>query len=45
MIKKDCQKNHTYSKMLVNILETGTPEEFRNGMRNHLENHFVRIFQ
>lgn len=29
---------------LVQILEKGTPEEFRNGMRNHLENHFVRLF-
>lgn len=31
-------------KELVHILETGTPEEFRNGMRNHLENHFTRLF-
>ena len=30
---------------LVDILENGTPEEFRKGMRNHLENHFVRIFE
>lgn len=30
-------------KQLVSILETGTPEEFRNGMRNHLENHFLRL--
>ncbi|MGB3005538.1 MAG: FCD domain-containing protein [Chitinophagaceae bacterium] len=29
---------------LVKILENGTPEEFRNGMRNHLENHFSRLF-
>ncbi len=29
---------------LVHILETGTPEQFRNGMRNHLENHFARLF-
>ena len=29
---------------LVDILEHGTPEEFRNGMRNHLENHFARLF-
>ena len=28
---------------LVDILETGTPEEFTIGMRNHLENHFARI--
>lgn len=31
-------------KGLVELLETGTPESFRNGMRNHLENHFIRIF-
>jgi DNA-binding FadR family transcriptional regulator len=30
---------------LVDILEKGTPAEFRKGMRNHLENHFARIFQ
>lgn len=32
-------------KELVDILENGTPEQFRNGMRNHLENHFVRLFE
>lgn len=31
-------------KELVHILENGTPEQFRNGMRNHLENHFARLF-
>lgn len=31
-------------KGLVDILENGSPELFRNGMRNHLENHFVRLF-
>lgn len=30
---------------LVEILESGTPNEFRIGMRNHLENHFVRLFE
>lgn len=29
---------------LVDILENGTPELFRNAMRNHLENHFNRLF-
>lgn len=29
---------------LVDILENGTPGEFRDGMRNHLENHFARLF-
>ncbi|ANH84097.1 GntR family transcriptional regulator [Niabella ginsenosidivorans] len=36
-------KKFTSHKQLVNILENGTPEEFRNGMRNHLENHFLRM--
>lgn len=31
-------------KGLVDILENGSPELFRNGMRNHLENHFSRLF-
>ncbi len=31
-------------KELVNILEKGTPELFRNAMRHHLENHFARLF-
>jgi GntR family transcriptional regulator, transcriptional repressor for pyruvate dehydrogenase complex len=32
-------------KGLVEVLENGTPELFRNAMRNHLENHFMRIFE
>lgn len=36
-------KKFVSHKKLVSILETGTPEEFRNGMRNHLENHFIRL--
>ena len=32
-------------KELVDILENGTPEKFRNGMRQHLENHYARIFE
>lgn len=31
-------------KGLVDILENGSPELFRNAMRNHLENHFNRLF-
>jgi len=31
-------------KGLVDILEKGNPELFRNAMRNHLENHYLRIF-
>lgn len=38
-------KTFTSHKTLVDILETGTPELFRNGMRSHLENHFKRIFE
>lgn len=30
-------------KGLVDILENGTPEEFRNAMRNHLDNHYARL--
>ena len=29
---------------LIDIIENGTPEQFRNAMRNHLENHFARLF-
>lgn len=32
-------------KELVDLLENGSPEEFRNGMRSHLENHFTRLFE
>ena len=37
-------KTFVSHKGLVDILENGTPEKFRNGMRSHLENHFVRLF-
>lgn len=36
-------KKFVSHKQLISILEKGTPEEFRNGMRNHLENHFIRL--
>lgn len=42
--KQPFLKTFTSHSTLINILENGTPEEFRNGMREHLENHFVRIF-
>lgn len=32
-------------KELVDVLENGTPDLFRNAMRYHLENHFVRLFE
>jgi DNA-binding FadR family transcriptional regulator len=37
-------KTFVSHKELIDILEHGNPEEFRQGMRNHLENHFARIF-
>lgn len=45
LLKKQTFLNMFVShKELVAILENGTPEQFRNGMRNHLENHFSRLF-
>ena len=37
-------KKFVSHKELVDILDKGTPELFRNAMRHHLENHFARIF-
>ena len=37
-------KTFVSHKELVDILENGDPDKFRLGMRNHLENHFARIF-
>lgn len=42
--KQPMIKTFVSHRELINILENGTPEEFRNGMRNHLENHFTRLF-
>lgn len=39
------EKKFVSHKGLVDILENGSPELFRNAMRNHLENHFVRLFE
>ncbi|SMC97615.1 FadR/GntR family transcriptional regulator [Pedobacter nyackensis] len=45
LLKKQGQIHKFVShKGLVDILENGSPELFRNAMRNHLENHFVRLF-
>jgi GntR family transcriptional repressor for pyruvate dehydrogenase complex len=30
---------------LIDVLENGNPEKFRIAMRNHLENHFSRLFE
>jgi GntR family transcriptional repressor for pyruvate dehydrogenase complex len=44
-LKKDIEiKKFVSHKGLVEILENGSPELFRNAMRNHLENHFQRLF-
>lgn len=43
--KQSLLKTFASHKELVDILENGTPDEFRNGMRNHLENHFARLFE
>jgi len=46
LLKKQGQIHKFVShKGLVDILENGSPELFRNAMRNHLENHFVRLFE
>lgn len=36
-------KKYVSHKGLVDVIENGTPELFRNAMRNHLENHFQRL--
>ncbi|WP_264898759.1 FadR/GntR family transcriptional regulator [Sediminibacterium sp. TEGAF015] len=43
--KQPMLKTFVSHKELVDILENGSPEEFRNGMRVHLENHFTRLFE
>ena len=42
--KQPMLKTFVSHKGLVDILEDGNPELFRNAMRNHLENHFARLF-
>jgi GntR family transcriptional regulator, transcriptional repressor for pyruvate dehydrogenase complex len=42
--KQPMLKKFVSHKGLVDILDNGSPELFRNAMRNHLENHFMRIF-
>ena len=43
--KQPLLKTFLSHKGLIDILENGTPEKFRNGMRDHLENHFARLFE
>jgi len=42
--RKGKRKRYKSHKELVALLKSGTPDEFRVGMRRHLENHFSRIF-
>ncbi|PRY04304.1 DNA-binding FadR family transcriptional regulator [Pontibacter ummariensis] len=45
LLKKEVTvKKFVSHKGLVDIIEHGSSEMLRNGMRNHLENHFMRIF-
>ena len=45
ILKKDMSVRKFVShKGLVDIIEHGSAEMLRNGMRNHLDNHFARIF-
>jgi GntR family transcriptional repressor for pyruvate dehydrogenase complex len=39
------EKKYVSHKGLVDIIEHGSAEMLRNGMRNHLENHFSRLFE
>ena len=43
--KQPSMKKFVSHKGLVDIIENGSPELFRNAMRNHLENHFARLFE
>lgn len=43
--KQTLLKKFVSHKGLVDILENGSPELFRNAMRNHLSNHFERLFE
>jgi GntR family transcriptional regulator, transcriptional repressor for pyruvate dehydrogenase complex len=45
LIKKPIQKKkHVSHQGLVDVLKNGTPDKFRAAMRNHLENHFQRLY-
>lgn len=39
------KKKHVSHKGLVEILKTGNPRKFREGMRKHLDNHFNRLYE
>lgn len=43
--KYPANANFVSHQQLVEIIEKGTSEQLRNGMRSHLANHFGRIFE
>ena len=43
--KQPMLKTFVSHKGLIDILEDGTPEKFIDAMRQHLENHFARLFK
>ena len=45
ILKKPVQhKKFVSHRGLVDVIQHGNPETFRNAMRNHFENHFQRLF-
>ncbi len=42
--KNSADKKYASHKELVDVIETGDAEALRNSMRNHLQNHFSRLF-
>lgn len=45
LLKKNVEpKQYVSHSGLIKLIETGSAELLRNGMRNHLENHFARLF-
>jgi GntR family transcriptional repressor for pyruvate dehydrogenase complex len=46
LLKKNVELKEFVSHAgLIALIEKGTAEKLRNGMRNHLENHFARLFE
>jgi GntR family transcriptional repressor for pyruvate dehydrogenase complex len=43
--KMHADRPYVSHRGLVDIIENGNSEKLRNAMRNHLENHFVRLFE
>ncbi|MGF7230710.1 FadR/GntR family transcriptional regulator [Arachidicoccus sp.] len=44
LAKKVKGKRHVSHKGIVDVIKNGTPEDLRNAMRRHFENHFQRLF-